>query len=165
MKSTYLLSLGAVFALTGIAQARGDDRPDRPKGGTRPLPPEMIEKYDEDDDGKLSSEERKVMREERRAKMEEVRKKALQKFDQDGDGELSDSERQVLRDAIRKRRLERFDEDSDGRLREEERTEMKRVLKIAGVPMWGGRDGRGPRGQGREQPGAGRRAQSEAAAE
>lgn len=112
--------LGAVFGVTAIAGAQ-----DKPKGEGRPVPPEILEKFDKDKDGKLSKEEREAARAEHE-----------KQFDKDGDGKLSDEERKAMREDGRKKFLEKFDKDGDGKLSDEEK---------AAIPK-GPRGGKGPKG-------------------
>ena len=81
MKSTKLIILGALLGVTAIAGAQ--DKPK--KEGGRGVPPEILEKFDADKDGKLNKEER------------EAAKAAREKeFDKDGDGKLSDEEKAAI---------------------------------------------------------------------
>jgi hypothetical protein len=50
----------------------------------------MLDKYDKDKDGKLSTDERRAM-------MEARQKEMLEKYDKDKDGKLSDEERAEAR--------------------------------------------------------------------
>ncbi|RYD35895.1 MAG: hypothetical protein EOP87_06520, partial [Verrucomicrobiaceae bacterium] len=56
MKTTQLMILGALLGATALAGAQ-----DKPKRGG-PVPPEILEKFDADKDGKLSKEEREAAR-------------------------------------------------------------------------------------------------------
>lgn len=108
MKTTILL---ATVASLGLTAAHAE-----PKGPGRPVPPEVLERFDLDKDGKLSPEERKAAMAERRQKM-------LEKFDTDGDGQLSETEREAARAAFEARRQEllaKYDADQDGKLSREE---------------------------------------------
>ena len=124
MKTSPILTLGALFGSCLIATASDAQlNPERPNHPDRPIPPEMIKKFDKDNDGKLSPEERQAMR----AKMEERQKEALAKFDKDGDGKLSEDERKVMMaemktkmDERRKEMIAKYDADGDGKLNEEE---------------------------------------------
>ena len=72
MKATQLITLG-IFAGT-VSFAAAQDKPERPnRGGDRPVPADVLKKYDKDGDGKLSEEERKPLQEERRAAAEKIR--------------------------------------------------------------------------------------------
>jgi hypothetical protein len=59
MKTTTLMTLGAMIGTCLIASAQ--DGPKRPPRHQGPPPPEILEKFDKDGDGKLSPEERKAM--------------------------------------------------------------------------------------------------------
>ena len=85
---------------------------------------EILEKYDTDGDGKLSTEERANKRKNRPNRQSE----RLEKFDKDGDGRLGPEERKAARkakkserEAHQKKMLEQYDEDGDGKLGREER--------------------------------------------
>ncbi|MDB4265308.1 EF-hand domain-containing protein [bacterium] len=115
-----------------------------PRGGDRPVPAEILEKFDTDKDGKLSPEERKAAMEARKAEM-------LAKFDKDGDGELSKEERKAANEARKAEMIAKFDADGDGTLSDEEKAEMRKAMP----PRRGG-EGRekGPRGEkgGKKKP-------------
>lgn len=114
----YALFCGAVHA-----QEPNRERPARPE---RSPSPEIIKKYDQDGDGKLSGSEiaewRKDMRERRQARSAEI----LKRFDADGDGVLNDEERKTARETIRKEMLAKYDADGNGELDESERAAMRR---------------------------------------
>jgi hypothetical protein len=104
MKTTHLMILGALLGATAISGAQ-----EKPKRGG-PVPPEILEKFDADKDGKLSKEEREAARAARE-----------KEFDKDGDGKLNDEERKALREDNRKKFMARFDKDGDGKLSDEEK--------------------------------------------
>ncbi len=142
----FLTTLTLLTAGTALCQAQ-DTPPDGPRGGgeRRGVPPQVLERFDTDGDGKLSQDERKAMREERQAQ----RKKMMEKYDTDGDGKLSEDERKAFREDMQKRHnelLEKYDADKDGRLSPEER----KAAADAGeeLPMFR----RGPRGGDRPGP-------------
>jgi Ca2+-binding EF-hand superfamily protein len=151
MKSTQLIMLAALVGTCSLATAQ--DKPERPK---RPIPEEVLKKYDKDGDGKLSEAEHKVMAEERKAMGEKRRLEALKKYDKDADGKLSEAERQTMREemeATRKAFMEKYDTDKDGRLDPAE----KKVAVDAGVEIPPGRPrvakpGKGPDNKGRGEP-------------
>lgn len=119
MKTHIVCTTVAALAV-GTFQASAQEG-DHPK---REVPPEAIEQFDEDGDGKLNEDERKAAREARAAKMKERRQAMLDKFDTDGDGELNEDERAAMREAMKARHaelLEKYDEDGDGKLNKEER--------------------------------------------
>ncbi len=156
MKTTTLIVIAAALGLSGAAYAekgKGERKP-------HPVPPEILEKFDADKDGKLNDEERaaaKAARGEREGKM---KKEMLEKFDADKDGTLSDAEKETMRAEMKKKMLEKFDKDGDGKLSEEEKSEMRKSMPHPpGGPRGPkGKDGKGPRpgtGGGEEAPGAG----------
>jgi len=106
------------------------------RGGDRPVPPEVLEKFDANKDGKLDKEERRAAYEARRAEM-------IKKHDKDGDGKLNDEERKAAFEARKAEMLKRFDKDGDGKLSKEEREAMPK------------RGPRGPRGEGKGKGGKG----------
>jgi hypothetical protein len=117
----------AGFAFGEPAKGKGE------RGGDRPAPPEMLEKYDTNKDGKLDKDERKAAFEARKAEM-------IKKFDKDGDGKLSEDERKAAGEARKAEMIKRFDKDGDGKLSEDERKAMPK------------RGPRGPRGEGKGKP-------------
>jgi Ca2+-binding EF-hand superfamily protein len=110
MKLTKLMILGTLIGATSFAAAQ--EKPKRPE---RPVPAEILEKFDADKDGKLSKEEREAARAARE-----------KEFDKDGDGKLSDEEKEAMREDGRKKMIARFDKDGDGKLSEEERKAIPR---------------------------------------
>jgi Ca2+-binding EF-hand superfamily protein len=148
MKTTTLITLGALIGTCTFATA--EEKPKRPDGPKREVPAEVLEKFDADKDGQLSGDEKKAMREEMKAKMEERKAKMLEKYDADKDGKLSDTEKESMKadmQARHKALLEKYDADKDGKLSREE----AKVARDAGEelpPMrHGGPDGkRGPGG-------------------
>lgn len=145
MKSfTVLTTLACLTAGATLASAQESPRGPR-QGGPRELPPQVLERFDTDKDGKLSQEERKAMRDERM----EQRKKMMEKYDTDKDGKLSQEERTAIREDMQKRQkelLEKYDADKDGKLDMEER----KAAADAGeeMPMFPGRGPRGGEGRG-----------------
>lgn len=140
MKTTKLITLGALIGTCSFAAAQ--DKPPREDGPKRGVPAEVLEKFDADKDGKLSEDERKAMREERKAKM-------LAKYDTDKNGELSDTEKDAMKadmEAQHKAFLEKYDADKDGKLSREE----VKAARDAGeeLPMGGLGGRRGPAGKG-----------------
>ncbi|NQT89539.1 EF-hand domain-containing protein, partial [bacterium] len=110
-----VLLFGATFALAAgpAGEGKGHGGPPKGKGHRRP-PKEVIEKFDEDGDGKLSPKER-------HAAMKARRERTLAKFDTDGDGKLSKEELAAVPEPIRERILQhrkmmaKFDKDGDGK--------------------------------------------------
>lgn len=148
MKTTILMTLTAMIGSCLIASAQ-----DTPKRGERqrpagPPPPEVLEKFDKDGDGKLSPEERKAAREAMQARTEERRKEMLAKYDKDGDGKLSPEERAEMQKDRKAEMLKKFDKDGDGKLSEEERAAMPKRQRRPGGPA-----GRAGKGGGKRGPG------------
>jgi hypothetical protein len=167
MKTNTMIVIAAAFGLAGAANAeeRGKDRPHRD------IPPEIIEKFDKDGDGKLNEQEREAAKAAREEMMEARRKEMLAKFDKDGDGKLSDEEEEAMREARRKMMMEKFDKDGDGELSDDEKAAMRKAMgarpggprKIDGKRRPDGGDRRPDRGDrkrpeahgDKEAPGAG----------
>ena len=145
MKTNTLIVIAAAIGLSGAAYAE-EGKKERPP---HKLPPEILEKFDKDGDGKLNEEEREAAKA-ARGEMEANRKKEmLAKFDKDGDGKLSEEEKKAAHEAMKKKMLEKFDKDGDGELSEEEKSEMRKAMPHRP----GGPDGKG-KGKG-ERPGKG----------
>ena len=125
MKTTTLIVIAAAIGLSGAAHA------EEGKGARKlhKLPPEILEKFDKNNDGKLDDEERKAARAAREEIMAARKKEMLEKFDADGDGELNDDEKVAARAEMKKRMLEKFDKDGDGELNEDEKAEMRKQWK------------------------------------
>lgn len=157
-----IITTTLVLAIAGsiTAAAQEGDRPGPPREG-RGLPPEILEKFDKDGDGKLNEEERKAARDARRAEMEKRRQEMLEKFDTDGDGKLNEEERKAAREAAeakRKEILEKYDANGDGQLSPEERkAAIDAGEDIPARPM----RRPGARGEGRPEGGEGRPARGE----
>jgi Ca2+-binding EF-hand superfamily protein len=90
---------------------------------------EIMKKFDTNNDGKLSEEERKNLRNEMSGLKTGTPLLLAKKFDKDGDGKLSEEERSEFRKdlASKGRRLpphlmQRFDTNGDGELSDEERS-------------------------------------------
>ena len=79
MKTTPLMILGALAAAASFASAQ--EKPKR--GDGPPVPPEVLEKFDADKDGKLNKEEREAAR-------------AAREKEFDKDGKLSEEERKAI---------------------------------------------------------------------
>lgn len=125
MKTKSLLIVAASFGLLGAAHAE-EKKKDRPE---RKLPPEVIEKFDTDGDGKLNEEERMAARAAHKGMSETRKKEILEKFDKDGDGELNEEERKAAKAARKQMMLEKFDKDGDGELSDEEKAAMQEEMK------------------------------------
>lgn len=152
MKTRSLIVIAAVIGFAGAAHAEEGER-DRPH---RKLPPEIMEKFDKDGDGKLNEEERKAARAARGEMMESRRKEMLAKFDKDGDGKLNDEEEAAMKEERRKRMLERFDKDKDGELSDDEKAEMRKAMTDhrGGPGMRDGKHGGGKRRHTGDKPDA-----------
>lgn len=89
---------------------------------------DFMDRFDTDGDGELSEAEREVMREEMRARREEMMlERMTERFDADGDGVLNEEERLNAEAELEARRMERevrmierFDSDGDGVLSDAE---------------------------------------------
>ena len=156
MKARIICSTLAILtagSLSAIAQ-EGDKGP-RKDRGERPIPPEVLEKFDTNKDGKLDADERKAAGEARKAQMEKRRAAMLEKYDANKDGKLDDTEREQMRadmEAKRKEILEKYDADNDGKLSADERkAAIDAGEQIPPRPM----AGRGGEGRGKGGPGAG----------
>ncbi len=160
MKTNTMIVIAAAFGLAGAAHAE-EPRKDRPH---RDIPPEVIEKFDKDGDGKLNEEERQAARAAGKERMEAKRKEMIAKFDKDGDGKLSEEEEQAMREARRKMMMEKFDKDGDGELSDDEKAEMRKAMgvrpggprKVDGKRRPDGGERKRPEAHGdKEAPGAG----------
>lgn len=124
------------------------DKPEkrRPGGpGGRPVPAEVLAKFDKDKDGKLNEEERKAAMEARKAEM-------LAKFDKNKDGKLDEDERKAAMEARKAEMLKRFDKDGNGELDDEE----KKAARAAMTKRGGRPDGKG-KGKGKAEGGKGKK--------
>lgn len=146
MKTKLLIIIAATFGLLGAANAQAA-KPDRPE---RKLPPEILEKFDKDGDGKLNEEERAAAKAAREEMMEARKKEMLEKFDKDGDGKLNEEERAAAQEARKQMMLEKFDKDGDGELNDDEKAAMKEAMKHRPGGPRGERDGKR---KGKKRPG------------
>lgn len=124
MKTTTALTIAALGLTMTFASARGG-RPG--SGAPRPLPADVLEKYDTDGDGTLSDAEKAAMRAAIEAEREAKRAEIIAKYDTDGDGVLSEAERAAAKAAMEAEKLaaltEKFtalDTDASGGLSAEE---------------------------------------------
>ncbi|MES2310046.1 MAG: hypothetical protein V4507_14425 [Verrucomicrobiota bacterium] len=96
-----------------------------------PIPPEMIEKFDLDKDGKLNPEE---MKEARKAMHEMHKEEILKKYDKNGDGKLSDSETERMQaDRLKEMKeelLKEYDKNGNGKLDSSEKEKIKEDAKL-----------------------------------
>ncbi len=103
---------------------------------------QVLERFDADEDGKLTGKERTAANAALHAgkvrlpssrRMRRGWARAIEKYDADGDGKLSDAERTAATEDFRKRRAEarrrwilrRYDTDGDGELSEEENAKLE----------------------------------------
>lgn len=117
-----------------------------------PIPPEIIEKFDQDKDGKLNPEEIKQAKEEMRGKMkerrgefrdemqEEHKENILKRYDKNGDGKLSDSEQSKMEkdrvEEVKQELIKEYDKNGNGRLDSAEKTAIKEDAKIQKGKFW-----------------------------
>jgi hypothetical protein len=155
MKLTSVVVAIATCAIVSAAPPKGDEKGKGPRGGGRPIPKEMLEKFDKDKDGKISAEERKAAMEEGKAAMEARRAEIMAKFDKDGDGKLNEEERKAAGEARKAEMMKKFDKDGDGELSKEERAEMMKNMPKRGRFVRPGGNGRkgGPEGRGKGKGG------------
>jgi hypothetical protein len=109
MKTTTLIMIAAAIGLSGAAHAEEGKGPRKP----HKVPPEILEKFDADKDGKLDEEERKAAKAARGDMEAKFRQEMLEKFDVDGDGKLNDEEKAAMREGVKKKMLEKFDKDGE----------------------------------------------------
>lgn len=109
MKTNTFIIVVALIGLAGVANSEerkpSHDRGNRVDSKGRPdrqLPPEVLEKFDTNKDGKLDEAEHEAFKKVRLEKEEEIRKKMLETFDKDGNGELNGSEKEEMRKAMKK---------------------------------------------------------------
>jgi len=89
-------------------------------------PPEVMERFDIDGDGRLNETEHRAAR----ADLESRRARAMERFDADGDGRLNDAERRAARDAFgQERRLHRLDSNRDGSFSETELADAFELIR------------------------------------
>lgn len=134
MKTKPILWIAVAAGLAGIANAE-EKKPNHDRGNRvdRPLPPEMIEKFDKDGDGKLSEDERAAAKEAMRERHE---KWMIERFDKDGDGKLSQEEREAMEaerkakhEELKQEMLKKYDQDGDGKLSEAEKEQMRKEMR------------------------------------
>jgi len=133
MKIQNCLTLLLCLPLSLISKPEGVKEGAKKSGGF-PSRGEIMKKFDTNNDGKLSEEERSILRQEMGGRAGGLPPLVAQKFDKDGDGKLNDEERASLRkEMITKGRklpppiLGRFDKDGDGQISDEERTSLKKA--------------------------------------
>ena len=106
MKLALLMAAPLVAGATTYAVA-GDDAPARK---------EVIQKFDQNGDGKLDDAERAQRKAAFEARHAERRKEVLARYDTNQDGTLDDAERKAMRDAKLAQRFGAMDKDGDGKL-------------------------------------------------
>lgn len=92
----------------------------------------MAKIADTNNDGKLSEDERKIMRENRRELWQARRKAILEQFDTNHDGVLDTEERQARKAFFVEKRaafIAAFDNDDDGKLSRDERIAARKSVK------------------------------------
>jgi Ca2+-binding EF-hand superfamily protein len=125
-----LLAAMLIPVLTAAAEP-GSTAPANTRPELNPRQRELLEKFDQNHDGRIDDQEKLAARSYMRGKSgggpQERYKKALKLFDKDGDGKLNETERaeaekareefQANREAV----LAKFDANKDGVLNDEER--------------------------------------------
>ena len=106
LKLALLIAAPLVAGATTYAVAQGDG----------PNRKELIQKFDQNGDGKLDDAERAQMKAAFEAKRAEHHKEMLAKFDTNKDGKLDAAERKVMRDERLTQRFQAMDKDGDGKL-------------------------------------------------
>ena len=144
--------------MTMGANAQGPGKKDKCLEGNRPgaSPKMLLEKFDQDGDGKLDEAELSEIKKEMKKRREANKAKMLERFDTDKDGELSREEKKTALPTIIEERkeihqavLKEFDKDGDGSLSQEERKGAREWIQknypdaIHMPPHRGGRAGKG----------------------
>ena len=127
-KALAMMVLGSLTA-TGVAFAQEG------KEGMHTPPPELLQKYDTNKNGKLDDTERAAMRADR----EKLRAEKLAQFDKNKDGTLDDTERKAMRDSMLAERFKQLDKDGNGQL---SLAEFQAGMDHGGHMGWGGGHGR-----------------------
>lgn len=148
----WMFGLACAVALVSVsvASAQEDAKKERRGPGGRGgfNREEVLKKFDKDNDGKLSDDEKAEARKSMEEQFAKRREEMTKKFDKDGDGKLSDDEREALRKEFggrgpggrgrgpggpggpgREEFLKRFDKDGDGKLSEEERAAARKEFE------------------------------------
>jgi len=105
-KLALLFAAPLVTGATTYAVAQGDD----------PARKDLIQKFDQNGDGKLDDAERAQMKAAFEARRAERHKEALARYDLDKDGKLDATERKAMRDDKLAGRFKAMDKDGDGKL-------------------------------------------------
>jgi len=106
LKLALLIAAPLVAGATSYAVAQGD----------APNRKELIQKFDQNGDGKLDAAERAQMKAAFEATRAEHHKEMLAKYDTNKDGKLDAAERKVMRDERLTQRFQAMDKDGDGKL-------------------------------------------------
>jgi hypothetical protein len=106
LKLALLIAAPLVAGATTYAVAEGD----------APARKDLIQKFDQNGDGKLDDAERAQMKAAFEAKRAERQKAMLAKYDTNKDGKLDDAERKAMRDDKLSTRFQAMDKDGDGKL-------------------------------------------------
>ena len=163
ISKTVLTAMAAAIACSMTAYAEGDGK----KKGKRPGPEArkaILEKFDTNNDGELSEEEKAAMKKAMEERREAGKAKMLERFDTNKDGKLSEEERNAAREAMAKKRKEirdavlaEFDKNGNGKLDEDEREGVREWIKENypdARPPHGKRPGKkGPGGKKKRGPG------------
>ena len=89
-------------ALFGLALGLGGAIAQAEEPAEKPVPPEVLKKYDKDGDGKLNDAEKAERQKDRRAEHDAN----IAKYDKDGDGKLNDEEKAAMRADKKKKAAE-----------------------------------------------------------
>ena len=106
LKLALLMAAPLVAGATTYAVAQGDG----------PNRKELIQKFDQNGDGKLDDAERAQMKAAFEAKRAEHHKELLAKYDTNKDGKLDAAEKQAMRDEKLAERFQAMDKNGDGKL-------------------------------------------------
>ncbi len=108
MTKSIITGITAALALSLTSHAEEGKKGKRDKGNHKPSPEEraamkqkMLERFDTDQDGELSDEEKKTARETLKAENKKIRAAVLAEFDADQDGKLSKDEREGVREWVK----------------------------------------------------------------
>ena len=125
MKTKLLITIPIILSATLSGTPNQKDN-SKPPGF--PIRDQIVKRFDIDGDGKLSRDERSVMRKKMQGRKEEL----MQKFDANGDGILSNEERTTIRKVFQKRKAEAFESfDADGEeIRDQVETEPSRSSNL-----------------------------------
>ena len=111
MKTKSLIAVAGILALMGVSHAEeGEKKPKKEKI----IAPEILEKYDKNQDGKLCKAELAEMKKDKANKPKKEKKpkviapEILAKYDKDQDGQLSKEERaEIKKDKPKKEKKEK----------------------------------------------------------